>query len=84
MTPVFTEEGSRKFWELLAKPNPRAVATLKRGRKIVESADFSKFGREPIIVPRLPRGRKIVESADFSKFGREPIIVPRLPRDEKK
>ena len=49
-----TEEGSRKFLEMLDKPNPRAAKVLQEARKILSPEQLAKFGKEPVYVT-IPR-----------------------------
>lgn len=51
MNDRLTKEGSKKFFELMARPNPKAVETLRRGKEILaqlSSEDIAKIGKEPV------------------------------------
>lgn len=54
---ALTEEGSRKFFEMMQEPNPRAVKTLRRGKELLKDVDISKFGKEPVTMTFYPRCR---------------------------
>jgi len=45
-----TEEGSRKFSEMIRKPNPTATEALKEEKKIISEEQLEKFGKEPVNV----------------------------------
>ena len=48
---ALTREGSKKFFKLMAQPNPKAVETLRRGKETLAQLspeDRAKFGKEPV------------------------------------
>jgi len=48
MNDHLTEEGSRRFFKMLRRPNPAAVETRRCGKELLKDIDVSKIGKEPV------------------------------------
>lgn len=62
MNYVLTKEGSRLFFEMLKKPNPAAVETLRRGKELLKDVDVSKIGKELVrMIFKTRESKKVME-----------------------
>lgn len=43
-----TPDGSRRFFELMSRPNPAAVETIKQGRLMLSKDQLAKLGKERV------------------------------------